>query len=46
MPLFPVEGGTFCAPIHGSPNTALNIQCNTTGANVYWSLSGFLASAN
>jgi hypothetical protein len=31
-------------PLKGSPNTALNIQCATTGAGVYWSASGFVAS--
>jgi len=30
-------------PLRGSPNTALNIQCATTGAGVYWSASGFVA---
>ena len=31
-------------PLKGSPNTALNIQCATTAANIYWSASGFVAS--
>ena len=31
-------------PLKGSPNTALNVQLGTTGAGVYWSASGFVAS--
>ncbi len=33
----------FSTPLRGSPATALNIQCATTGAAVYANLQGFIA---
>ena len=36
----------FTTPIHSSPGNALYIQCNTTGATLYWSAQGFSATAN
>jgi hypothetical protein len=31
-------------PLKGSPNTAVNIQCGTASASIYWSVGGFTAS--
>jgi hypothetical protein len=32
---------TFLTPLKGSKATALNIQCGTTGASVYWNVQGY-----
>lgn len=31
----------FPTPLKGSAATAMNVQCGTTGANVYWNLEGY-----
>jgi len=33
-------------PVAGTPNSALQIKAVTTGANIYWAASGFIATAN
>lgn len=31
----------FNTPLRASPGNAINVQCGTTGATVYWNLQGF-----
>lgn len=36
----------FTTPLHSSPGNALNLQCVTSGATIYYTASGFFATAN
>lgn len=33
---------TLLTPLKGSLNTAVNLQCGTTAASVYWNIRGYL----